>query len=124
MPEQLVDSAAAFSSARGRFMKLMGFERLLVALQHREPDMRVSPGYCDWALEGQGVIFEALDARPIGITLSSSFVMTPLKSLSSVAVVARRVPVLASCAFCGKENCEWRRLPDAQVEEGPAGETV
>jgi uroporphyrinogen decarboxylase len=38
MPEQLVDSVAALSSARGRFMKLMGFERLLVALQHREPD--------------------------------------------------------------------------------------
>jgi hypothetical protein len=84
-----------------------------------EVGMRVSPGYCDWDLEGQEVVFDALDARQIGITLSSSFVMTPLKSLSSVGVVARRVPALAPCAFCGMENCEWRRLPAAEVEEGP-----
>jgi Vitamin B12 dependent methionine synthase, activation domain len=84
-----------------------------------EAGMRVSPGYCDWDLEGQGVIFDALDAQQIGITLSSSFVMTPSKSLSSVAVVAWRVPALAPCAFCGREDCAWRRLPAAEVEEGP-----
>ena len=72
---------------------------------------RISPGYCDWPLEGQQVIFNALDAGAIGINLNPSFVMFPIKSVSSVAVVATRVPVTSSCAFCGKDDCEWRRLP-------------
>lgn len=76
-----------------------------------ESGMRVSPGYCDWPVEGQGVVFEALDAGSVGITLNSSFVMIPLKSLSSVAVVAKRVPDISACAFCGKDACAWRRIP-------------
>jgi hypothetical protein len=82
-----------------------------LAARGLESGMRVSPGYCDWPVEGQGVVFEALDAGSVGITLNSSFVMTPLKSLSSVAVVAGRVPETSACAFCGKDGCAWRRIP-------------
>ena len=38
LPEGMLDFAAGLSSSRGRFSKLMGFERLLVALRHKEPD--------------------------------------------------------------------------------------
>ncbi len=38
LPGSLVDAAAAFSSTRGRVSRLTGFERLLVALRHKEPD--------------------------------------------------------------------------------------
>lgn len=71
---------------------------------------RFSPGYCDWGLEGQKVIFKALDAKLIGVSLTSYLVMVPSKSISAVALLAKDVPVPAPCAFCAKRDCAWRRL--------------
>ena len=53
---------------------------------------RFSPGYCDWALEGQAVIAAALDLERVGVRLNAHFVMIPRKSVSAVAVAAREVP--------------------------------
>ena len=70
---------------------------------------RFSPGYCDWALEGQAVIAAALDTEQVGIRLNSRFVMIPRKSVSAVAAVAKEVPVPAPCVFCPREDCSSRR---------------
>ncbi|MEA3222327.1 MAG: hypothetical protein U9P49_04075 [Thermodesulfobacteriota bacterium] len=72
---------------------------------------RFSPGYCDWGLEGQKVIFKTLDAKLINMSLSPYLVMVPSKSISAVALLAKDVPVPAPCVFCAKKNCPWRRLP-------------
>ncbi len=74
---------------------------------------RFSPGYCDWDLKEQNVIFKMLDADKIGVKLSPHYVMTPSKSVSAIAVMADNVPVLAPCSFCAKD-CIWRRLPQNQ----------
>jgi len=79
-----------------------------------ESSMRISPGYCDWLLRGQTVVFNALNARSLGIELLPSFAMMPKKSVSSVAIAARRVFIQAICAFCGKTDCSWRRIPCTQ----------
>lgn len=76
-----------------------------------ECSLRFSPGYCDWALEGQGVIFSALKGEKIGVTLTSHFVMLPVKSVSAVSLVGEKVPVTSPCIFCGKKDCPWRRVP-------------
>lgn len=70
---------------------------------------RFSPGYCDWALEGQAVIAAALDIDRVGVRLNSHFVMIPRKSVSAVAVAAREVPAPAPCAFCARDDCSSRR---------------
>ncbi len=70
---------------------------------------RFSPGYCDWALEGQAVIAAALDFERVGVRLNSQFVMTPRKSVSAVAVAARQLPAPAPCAFCARDDCPSRR---------------
>jgi hypothetical protein len=72
---------------------------------------RFSPGYCDWALEGQAVIAAALDAERVGVCLNSQFVMIPRKSVSAVAVAAQEIPVSAPCVFCARDDCTSRRLP-------------
>jgi hypothetical protein len=72
--------------------------------------MRFSPGYCDWELNGQTVIFSALDARQIGVRLTPHFVMIPSKTISAIALLAREVPAPSSCVFCDKGDCQWRRL--------------
>ncbi|MGB2856932.1 MAG: hypothetical protein WBC61_09860 [Dehalococcoidia bacterium] len=73
---------------------------------------RFSPGYCDWALDGQDVIFKALDAGLIDVHLTPQFVIVPSKSISAIAVAAEEVPISSPCVFCAKEDCSWRRLPE------------
>ena len=70
---------------------------------------RFSPGYCDWALEGQAVIAAALDIDRVGVRLNSHFVMIPRKSVSAVAVAAREVPAPGPCVFCARDDCSSRR---------------
>jgi hypothetical protein len=76
-----------------------------------ESSIRISPGFCDWSLCGQAVIFNALDTRSLGIELLPSFSMTPKKTITSVAIVARRIFIQAPCALCAKTDCSWRRIP-------------
>ena len=71
---------------------------------------RFSPGYCDWPLAGQEVIFASVDADLIGVRLTSYSVMEPNKSISAVAVAAEKVPTPAPCVFCAKKDCQWRRF--------------
>jgi cobalamin-dependent methionine synthase I len=49
--------------------------------------MRFSPGYCGWHMSGQKKLFESLQPDKIGIELTSSYLMVPLKSISGVVVV-------------------------------------
>ncbi len=69
---------------------------------------RISPGYCDWPLDGQRVVFRALDADMIDVTLSSRMVMTPCKSISGVLVAAQTVGVINPCSQCMEKQCRWR----------------
>ena len=69
---------------------------------------RISPGYCDWPLDGQRVVFRALDADMIDVTLSSRMVMTPCKSISGVLVAAQTVGVINPCSQCMERQCRWR----------------
>ncbi len=73
-----------------------------------QASQRFSPGYCDWELQGQGLVFDVLDGEKVGVRLNPYFVMNPAKSISSVSVVAREVPYPAPCVFC-KKDCPWRR---------------
>jgi hypothetical protein len=45
-----------------------------------------SPGYCGWHISGQRKLFEFLNPEQIGITLTDSFLMQPLKSVSGVLI--------------------------------------
>lgn len=80
-----------------------------------------SPGYCGWHVSGQGKLFESLHAGKIGITLSHSFLMRPLKSVSGVLVagpadVHRFRPVYPFCGDCTTHECRSRM---ASVLRGP-----
>lgn len=72
---------------------------------------RFSPGYCDWELEGQSVIFKSLEADQIDVRLTPHLVMIPSKSISGVAIAASKVPFSVPCALCGIKGCQWRSLP-------------
>jgi 5-methyltetrahydrofolate--homocysteine methyltransferase len=64
-----------------------------VELQKQLPEgkklkWRFSPGYGDWALEEQKILFPVLDcAHAIGLTLTESCMMAPVKSVTAVMAI-------------------------------------
>ncbi len=46
--------------------------------------MNYSPGYCGWHISSQEKLFEFLKPDKIGITLNSSYLMSPIKSISGI----------------------------------------
>ncbi len=72
-----------------------------------------SPGYCGWHVSGQRRVFEHLRPETIGITLTGSFLMQPLKSVSGVLVAGapethRFKPTYAFCDDCTTHECRQR----------------
>lgn len=75
--------------------------------------MRFSPGYCGWHTSGQKTLFEYLKPGEIGIELSASCLMKPLKSISGVLVAGPRKifqfdPDFPFCNDCETHACEMR----------------
>lgn len=73
---------------------------------------RFSPGYCDWPVSQQKMVFKALGKRTAGIRLTSSCLMLPRKSVSGLiglgpfGLTDKYVP----CRSCIKNKvCPWRR---------------
>lgn len=73
---------------------------------------RFSPGYGDFDISYQRPLMRMLDcAKTIGLTMTESFMMTPMKSVTALigaSPVKERCPV-AGCEACGKKDCEYRR---------------
>ena len=72
---------------------------------------RFSPGYGDFSIEHQRDIARELDtARRLGLTVTDSLMLAPMKSVTAVIGVSRREGCTSSgCAACGKTDCEFRR---------------
>jgi len=68
--------------------------------------MRFSPGYCGWDISGQKRLFEYLQPDKIGLELTDSYLMKPLKSISGVFVIGPKhiFEFEDNFAFCGECN--------------------
>ena len=71
---------------------------------------RFSPGYGDWRLEEQRLLFPVLDcAKRIGLTLTDGLMMAPSKSVTAVIGLSEDVAcVWNKCMTCGNVNCPYR----------------
>lgn len=72
------------------------------------------PGYCDWPLAEQTVLFDALPEAPAGVQLSDDHLMQPQKSIAGVLGVGPRQAVAEHaipCRRCAKPDCDHRRSP-------------
>lgn len=72
-----------------------------------------SPGYCGWHVTGQRRLFQVLGPGRIGVTLNSSCLMQPLKSVSGVLVAGSREAHVFErrfqcCAACPTQECVQR----------------
>jgi hypothetical protein len=70
---------------------------------------RYSPGYCDWQVSEQHLLFSFLPAHFCGITLTESALMIPIKSVSGIIGAGTAVKkVDYMCNTCGMKDCTYR----------------
>lgn len=75
--------------------------------------LRYSPGYCGWHISGQKKLFEFLHPEDIAISLTDSFLMQPLKSVSGVMTAGRKEihyfeDNFPFCSKCREHTCRER----------------
>jgi hypothetical protein len=71
---------------------------------------RYSPGYCSWNIKEQKGIFDLLPAEKIGVTLTPSYLMKPIKSVSGIiGIGAGKNPGPYMCDLCDMTNCLVKR---------------
>jgi hypothetical protein len=74
---------------------------------------RFSPGYGNWPLaSGQRTVFSLLPGERIGVTLSTTSLMRPLKSISfamKLSASPSGEPSPSKCSLCDKQDCPYRR---------------
>jgi hypothetical protein len=112
----MLDSVASEAADLASSVLEDGFARQLVD-RGFEPDKDVvlaySPGYCGWHITAQKKLFEHLEPHRIGISLNSSCLMMPLKSVSGVLVSGAREihhfdPAFSFCSACTNAVCKKR----------------
>ena len=69
------------------------------------------PGYCDWHVSQQKVIFKVVDPSSVGVKLTDSCMMVPEKSISGIFGIGKldtaKPPCLAACHQ--RKTCTHRR---------------
>jgi len=78
---------------------------------------RYSPGYCDWLVSEQHLLFSFLPAQFCGITLTESALMVPIKSVSGIigaGTAVKRVDYM--CNTCGMKDCTYRAYRRAKTK--------
>ena len=71
-----------------------------------------SPGYCDWDVGQQKVVFQAVDGNSAGVHLTEGCMMVPRKSISGIIGIGLcndNVEHYNPCKTCDKYDCEARR---------------
>ena len=72
---------------------------------------RYSPGYCNWALSGQKKLFQLIGQNEVGITLTDSCLMHPIKSVSGIIGIGSDVKKRAyGCEICRNTDCIYRKI--------------
>lgn len=72
---------------------------------------RYSPGYCNWDIAEQDKLFKAFPDNFLGIALTPSCLMIPIKSVSGIIGIGKEVRFNAyTCNLCSDENCIYRRI--------------
>ena len=71
---------------------------------------RFSPGYCDWNVNQQKMIFRAMGDDSAGVRLTDGCLMMPRKSISGIIGIGpHEVENYNPCKTCDKQDCVGRR---------------
>ena len=71
---------------------------------------RFSPGYCDWTIRQQKMVFRAMNGDSAGVRLTKEYLMLPRKSISGIIGIGPcGVEDYNPCRTCNKRDCLGRR---------------
>jgi len=72
---------------------------------------RFSPGYCDWEIDQQKMVFRAMNGDSAGVRLTEGCLMLPQKSISGIIGIGQcnKVENYDPCETCKKRDCVGRR---------------
>ena len=74
---------------------------------------RFSPGYCDWDVSQQEMVFKAIEKKTVDIHLTNEYLMIPRKSISGIIGIGRDNDAIENynpCKTCLKADCPGRRI--------------
>ncbi len=74
---------------------------------------RFSPGYCDWDVSQQEMVFKAIEKKTVDIHLTDEYLMIPRKSISGIIGIGSNNDAIESynpCNTCLKADCPGRRI--------------
>ncbi len=97
------DKVADF--VQGRIREVANDQGLVIS-------QRFSPGYCDWDIGQQKMLFWAVNGDSMGIRLTEGCLMIPRKSVSGVIGIGSsnsNVENYNLCKTCNKYDCQGRR---------------
>ncbi len=117
-------ASEAVESAAGQLQQIVARQ---VADDDASVTPRYSPGYCGMNVDQQQPLFAWLPAERIGVRLSESCLMTPIKSISGLIGIGPRAvigPQKYPCTRCAKSDCMMRRAPAAVGAAGRLDELV
>ena len=95
----VVEKVADF--AQGKIAQAASKEGLVVS-------RRFSPGYCDWDIKQQKMLFRLVDENRAGIHLTDNCLMIPRKSISGIIGIGpsdNGVNIYNPCKTCDQRNC-------------------
>jgi hypothetical protein len=75
---------------------------------------RVSPGYGDWDVAEQRLLWRLCPGDAVGVTLNEACFMTPTKTITILVGAGARARVddyFSQCARCWMRDCAYRRVP-------------
>ena len=72
---------------------------------------RFSPGYCDWKINQQKMVFRAMNGDSAGVRLTETCLMLPQKSISGIIGIGQcnHIENFNPCKGCRKRDCVGRR---------------
>jgi len=111
----IIDAIASHATEQtAEYVNKTIIEDIKDEIRGKKITLRFSPGYCQWELgKGQEMIFNLLETDKIGVTLSESMLMTPIKSISFAINIGEEIDDelgTRSCATCSMSNCAYRRV--------------
>ncbi|PKK82680.1 MAG: hypothetical protein CVT49_12435 [candidate division Zixibacteria bacterium HGW-Zixibacteria-1] len=104
----MLDTAASEATElAGHSTEMAYFEQLMEdgEVSRESYIMRYSPGYCGWHISGQRKLFEYLNPEEVGIHLTDSFMMEPIKSISGVMLVGPAKIHMFDIAYSFCDQC-------------------
>lgn len=110
----ILDTAGTEAVAQTLY-KLRDAVKEIAQANQCQATVQYAPGYCDWDVSQQKVLFQAIDSTSVGVRLTESCLMIPQKSVSGIVGIGqldttRPPPCLVVChkrASCTHKRVGW-----------------